>query len=99
MELHLSSDLKAFTALLSVRPDGLEPVRSANSPELLGESCAHSILEARLSLSQLGVHAAERVGLWLAVKRNGLMLQRLPASGALELSVPGADFERAHWKV
>jgi hypothetical protein len=43
--------------------------------------------------------AGERMGLWMAVKRKALVLQRLPAVGAVELSVPGADFERAHWKV
>jgi len=35
----------------------------------------------------------------MAVKRKNVLLQRFPASGALEVSVPGTDFERAHWKV
>jgi len=99
VEVHLSSDSKAFTLGLSVRPDVVEPVRPVKGTDLLGESCAHSILEARISLAKLGVHPGERMGLWLAIKRKGLVLQRLPASGALDLSVPGADFERAHWKV
>jgi len=98
-EVHLSSDAKAVTLGLSASPDVLQPVRSASGTDLLGESCAHSILEARISLSELGVHAGERMSLWIAVKRAGVTLQRLPASGALELSVPGVDFERAHWKV
>jgi alpha-amylase/alpha-mannosidase (GH57 family) len=98
-EVHLSSDSRAATVALSGQPDRLEPVRSASGAEELGESCAHSILEARIALSKLGVQVGQRVSLWIAVKRKGVMLQRLPASGALELSVPGADFERAHWKV
>jgi hypothetical protein len=98
-EVHLSSDAKASTLSLSGRPDRLEAVRSASGVEELGESCAHSILEARIALSKLGVQVGQHMSLWIAVKRKGVVLQRLPPSGALELSVPGADFERAHWKV
>jgi alpha-amylase/alpha-mannosidase (GH57 family) len=99
VEVHLSSDSKASTLSLSVRQDVVVPVRSATGSDLLGESCAHSILEARISLSKLGLRAGDRMGLWLAIKRKGMVLQRLPAAGALDVVVPGTDFERAHWKV
>ncbi len=98
-EVHLSGDDKATMLLLPGHLDQVESIRSVNGLEQLGESCAHSILEARIALSTLGVQAGQRMSVWVAVKRKGVMLQRLPASGALELAVPGADFERAHWKV
>jgi alpha-amylase/alpha-mannosidase (GH57 family) len=99
LELHLSSDSRAFTLGVPIRIDVISAVHAGADGDQLGESCAHSILEARISLSRIGVLAGERMGLWLAVKRKALVLQRLPAVGAVELSVPGADFERAHWKV
>jgi hypothetical protein len=30
---------------------------------------------------------------------GGSELERIPSSGYLPLSVPGADFERIHWRV
>ncbi|HUB05796.1 MAG TPA: glycoside hydrolase family 57 protein [Myxococcales bacterium] len=57
------------------------------------------ILELQVGFDELGVRAGDH--LWLSVHAlaGEVEVQRFPANGALELEVPGPDFERVHWKV
>lgn len=58
-----------------------------------------SVVELSVSLTALGLHAADRVGLLVRLTRDGAEVDRLPRYGELELQVPDPGFDRAHWTV
>ncbi len=83
----------------NVRDRGRLLVRVAPDGGLVGEGAFLDILELQVGFEELGVRAGDH--LWLTVRAlaGEVEVQRFPANGALELEVPGPDFERIHWKV
>ncbi|MHB8421052.1 MAG: glycoside hydrolase family 57 protein [Myxococcales bacterium] len=75
------------------------PARLEPGDRSVGEGAFLDILELALRFEELGVRAGDH--LWLSVRAlaGEVLVQRFPANGTLELEVPGADFERVHWKV
>jgi alpha-amylase/alpha-mannosidase (GH57 family) len=67
--------------------------------EEIGRVAMVRILEAEIPLSPLSISPGDELVLAVEVLRDGVVLERIPRSGYLPVSVPGADFERIHWRV
>ncbi len=57
------------------------------------------ILEAEIPLAALGVEPGDELVLAVEALSGEEAQERIPRSGYLPVSVPGADFERIHWRV
>jgi hypothetical protein len=65
----------------------------------VGRAVLLKILEIEVPLARLGILPGDEVVLAVEAFAGGTELERVPRSGYLPLSVPGADFERIHWRV
>ncbi len=64
-----------------------------------GTASGIDIMEVAVPIGALGARPGDRVELSITVMQGSVELQRVPPSGVLALVVPGADFDRVHWKV
>ena len=64
-----------------------------------GRAVLLRIVEVGIPLADVGVQPGEELVLSVEALVGGAEVERLPRSGYLPLSVPGADFERIHWRV
>jgi len=65
----------------------------------VGRAVMVRILEAEIPLAPLGIVPGDELVMAVEALREGVELERVPRAGYLALSVPGADFERIHWRV
>ena len=72
-----------------VRRDGTE----------VGRSVLGKILEVEIPFAALGIRPGDELVMAVEALAGEAELERIPRSGYLPLSVPGADFERLHWRV
>ena len=71
-----------------------------HSEDLLGLLvAAGSVLELALPFEGLGAGPGERLSLVITLERQGESIERIPASGELEVTVPAEDFEVHFWHV
>jgi alpha-amylase/alpha-mannosidase (GH57 family) len=81
-----------------VAPDGVSRPGRKNGDEV-GRAVQVKVLEIEIPLALLGVQAGEELVMSVEAFAEGVEVERIPRSGYLPLSVPGADFERIHWRV
>jgi hypothetical protein len=65
----------------------------------VGRAVLLKILEAEIPLAPLGIRPGDELVMAVEALAGEAELERIPRSGYLPLSVPGADFERLHWRV
>jgi hypothetical protein len=65
----------------------------------VGRAVLVKILELEIPLAPLGIQPGEELVMSVEALAGEAELERIPRSGYLPLSVPGADFERIHWRV
>jgi hypothetical protein len=81
-----------------VAADGVERSGRRNGEEV-GRAVMVKVLEIEIPLAPLGIQPGEELVMSVEAFRGGDEVERIPRSGYLPLSVPGADFERIHWRV
>jgi hypothetical protein len=67
--------------------------------EDVGRAVLVKIVEVEIPLAPLGIRPGDELVLSVEAIAGEAELERIPRSGYLPLSVPGADFERIHWRV
>jgi hypothetical protein len=78
--------------------DGVpRPVRR-NGDEV-GRAVLLKILEVEIPMGPLGIRQGDELVMSVEALSGEVELERIPRSGYLPLSVPGAEFERIHWRV
>jgi hypothetical protein len=83
---------------LDVAADGVpRPVRLDGAE--VGRAVLLKILEVEIAFASLSLAAGDELVLAVEAIAGEVELERIPRSGYLALSVPGADFERIHWRV
>ncbi len=65
----------------------------------VGRAVLVKILEVEIPLAPIGIRPGDELVMSVEALAGEAELERLPRSGYLPLSVPGADFERIHWRV
>jgi hypothetical protein len=90
--------LKVLEVEIPVAPDGVGRPGRKNGDEV-GRAVQVKVLEIELPLAPLGIQAGEELVMSVEAFAEGVEVERIPRSGYLPLSVPGADFERIHWRV
>lgn len=65
----------------------------------VGRAVLARIVEAEIPLAPLGIRPGDELVMSVEALAGETELERIPRSGYLPLSVPGADFERIHWRV
>ncbi len=65
----------------------------------VGRAVLGKILEVEIPLDSIGIRPGDELVMSVEALSGEAELERLPRSGYLPLSVPGADFERIHWRV
>jgi hypothetical protein len=84
--------------VFQVVPDAAER-RGRRDGREIGTSAFARVLELAVPFAELGLREGDRIALATRVLREGVEVERLPRFGYLTLTVPGADFERIHWRV
>lgn len=79
-------------------PDGVARPGRLDGREA-GKAVLGRILEIGIPLAPLGIQPGEDLVMAVEALVGETEVERLPRSGYLPLSVPGADFERIHWRV
>jgi alpha-amylase/alpha-mannosidase (GH57 family) len=77
----------------------LAPLRIRGAGTAVGKAVFRDILTLSVPFASLGLQGGARIGLALMLKRGEVVVERIPGGSYLELTVPGPDFERIHWKV
>jgi len=67
--------------------------------EEVGRAVQGKILEVEIPFARLGIRPGDELVMAVEALAGEAELERIPRSGYLPLSVPGADFERIHWRV
>jgi hypothetical protein len=65
----------------------------------VGRAVRLKIVEIEIPLAPLGILVGDELVMSVEALANGAEVERIPHSGYLPLSVPGADFDRIHWRV
>jgi hypothetical protein len=65
----------------------------------VGKAALLKVLEIGVPLADLGLRSGDELAMAVEAGRADAEMERLPRSGYLALSVPGADFDRIHWRV
>jgi hypothetical protein len=65
----------------------------------VGRAVQLKILEIEIPLEPLGILPGDELVMSVEALSGEVEVERIPRSGYLPLSVPGADFERTHWRV
>ena len=81
-----------------VTSDGVARPGRRNGDEM-GRAVQAKILEIEIPLAPLGIQRGDELVMSVEALREGSEVERLPRSGYLPLSVPGADFDWIHWRV
>jgi alpha-amylase/alpha-mannosidase (GH57 family) len=81
-----------------VAKDGVpRPVRRDGAE--VGRAVLLKVLEVEIPVAPLGIRPGDELVMSVEALLGDVELERIPRSGYLPLSVPGADFERIHWRV
>jgi hypothetical protein len=78
--------------------DGVSRPGRRNGDEV-GRAVLLKILEVAIPMAPLGILPGDELVMSVEALAGEAELERIPRSGYLPLSVPGADFERVHWRV
>jgi alpha-amylase/alpha-mannosidase (GH57 family) len=78
--------------------DGIPRPGRRNGDDV-GRAVLLKILEAEIPIAPLGILPGDELVMSVEALAGEVELERIPRSGYLPLSVPGADFERIHWRV
>jgi alpha-amylase/alpha-mannosidase (GH57 family) len=78
--------------------DGVSRPGRRNGDEI-GRAVQRKIVEIEVPMAPLGIQSGDELVLSVEALREESEVERIPRSGYLPLSVPGADFERIHWRV
>jgi alpha-amylase/alpha-mannosidase (GH57 family) len=78
--------------------DGVSRPGRRNGDEV-GRAVLLKILEVAIPMAPLGILPGDELVMSVEALAGEVELERIPRSGYLPLSVPGADFERVHWRV
>jgi alpha-amylase/alpha-mannosidase (GH57 family) len=99
-ELHLELVVGAqrWQIAFGLVPDAAER-RGRREGREVGVSAFARVVEVAVPFAQVGLREGDRVALAAHILRAGVEVERLPRFGYLTLTVPGADFERIHWRV
>ncbi len=62
------------------------------------QAAAEQVFEATCAFSSLGVAAGEAIQFFIELQKQGLVVERIPAEGAIETAAPGEDFELRNWQ-
>ncbi len=79
-------------------PDGVSRPGRREGGEV-GRGVQGKIVELELPIEPLGIRPGDELVMSVEALSGGDGMERIPGSGYLPLSVPGADFERVHWRV
>ena len=78
--------------------DGVPRPVLRNGDEV-GRAVLLKVLEVEIPFAPLGILQGDELVMSVEALSGEVELERIPRSGYLPLSVPGADFERIHWRV
>ena len=99
LRILVSRDKAERMLRMEVRPSGGECSVLDEDGIRRGSGYAGAIVELSVPASALGVSPGDRAGLLVRLIRSGAEVDRLPRYGEIELAIPDAGFEPAHWHV
>lgn len=67
--------------------------------DIPAEASFEDILEVTIPFSALGAFPKDRLEIWVSLKINDMLIDRMPQRGYLIITVPSATFEAENWMV